>query len=62
MFMNIRKQKGLEILEYGVIAAIVIGIGAAAYVTLAGKVGTSTTTVGNCLDNPKTGCSSTTTQ
>jgi len=52
MFMNIRKQRGLEILEYGVIAAIIVGVGAAAYIGLADKISGSTTKVGACVENP----------
>ncbi len=54
MFKNILKQKGLEILEYGVIAAIIVGVGAAAYIGLANNVKNSTNKVGNCLANATT--------
>lgn len=52
MFKQIGKQKGLEILEYGLIAALIIGGGVAAYLTLSKSAGNNATTVNTCITNP----------
>ena len=53
MFKQIRKQKGLEILEYGLIAALVIGGGTALYVTLGTSTNGNTQKAIDCLKTPK---------
>jgi Flp pilus assembly pilin Flp len=42
-------RKGLETLEYAVIAAIIIGVGFAGYNTLFGDVQTATTHIGSAI-------------
>ena len=58
MFKQVRKQKGLEILEYGLIAALVIGGGTALYVTLGTSSNANTQKAINCLTAPA-GCGAT---
>lgn len=52
MFKQIRKQKGLEILEYGLIAALIIGGGTALYVTLGTSNNTNVTQTTACIQTP----------
>lgn len=54
-----RRQKGLEILEYGLIAALVIGGGVAAYLLLGQNAGGNANTANTCITNPSAaGCKS----
>jgi hypothetical protein len=52
MFKQIRKQKGLEILEYGLIAALVIAGAAIGYTTMGGNAKNNAEAAAACLNNP----------
>ncbi len=52
MFKQIRKQKGLEILEYGLIAALVIGGAAGVYSLIGAETNKNTYKAVDCLKAP----------
>jgi hypothetical protein len=55
--MRIRRQLGIQILEYAVMGALIVGGGAAAVSNLRTGTSTQLNKVATCVQNPSANCS-----